>query len=336
MISFTNHALDHLLGSILDADITRSVVRLGTRCTDERVAPFSMEELEKGSNGSRLSHRLRGITYHALKDSEEEMKEFLEAFVGLNVKTESLGTHLRCKHKAHWDGLSNPPWWIKVLFKLQAADSEWYAVKRHGKAEVVDSSLLAYWMRGADLAFLEQAETTKRRRTSNLSALRTQKSQSNPALLEVEVEEHSDEENSASDLDYEFSWQERLALTKRDGPKTSSPFVTDRSVDSWYNANQECRYLSQLDLNDAETFLTLVGETSIPRIPLSDRSLEKLLVAFDIWDMSLRERQKLTEHWSTQVRESLYETYKRRFDTMADSHDCLREAQRAEDEEVRL
>lgn len=336
MISFTNQALDHLLGSILDADITRSVVRLGTRCTDERVAPFSLEELEKRSDGSRLSHRLRGMSYYALKDTEEEMKEFLEAFVGSNVKTESLGTHLQRKHKQHWDGLSNPPWWIKVLFRLQTADSDWYAVKRYGKAEVVDSSLLTYWMRGADLAFLQQAETIKRHRTSNLSARRTKKSRSNPALLEVEVEEHSDEEDSASDLDYEFSWQERLALTRRDGPITSSPFVTARVVDSWDNAYRECQTLLQSDLNDAENFLNLVGETSIPRLPLSDRSLEKLLVAFDIWDMSLRERQVLTEHWSTQVRESLYETHKRQFDSMADSHDCLREAQRAEDEEVRL
>ncbi|KAJ7346800.1 hypothetical protein DFH08DRAFT_869366 [Mycena albidolilacea] len=36
MIAFTNHALDHMLTSVLDAGITNKVVRLGSRSADEK------------------------------------------------------------------------------------------------------------------------------------------------------------------------------------------------------------------------------------------------------------------------------------------------------------
>jgi len=48
MIAFTNHALDHLLGNILDAGITEKIARLGSRhSAHERIVPFSLEYLEK-------------------------------------------------------------------------------------------------------------------------------------------------------------------------------------------------------------------------------------------------------------------------------------------------
>ena len=77
MIAFTNHALDHLLGSVLDAGITKKVVRLGSRCNDERVSPFSIEELERNSTRSRLAHHLRGAMQE-LKGVEAEMKELID------------------------------------------------------------------------------------------------------------------------------------------------------------------------------------------------------------------------------------------------------------------
>jgi hypothetical protein len=58
LIAFTNHALDHILSSILDADITKRIVRLGRRANDERVAEYSMDKLEMVQNQSRLDRTL--------------------------------------------------------------------------------------------------------------------------------------------------------------------------------------------------------------------------------------------------------------------------------------
>jgi hypothetical protein len=47
MIAFTNHALDHLLESVLDAGITQKIVRIGSRSQSERLQGFTLDKLEK-------------------------------------------------------------------------------------------------------------------------------------------------------------------------------------------------------------------------------------------------------------------------------------------------
>ena len=77
MIAFTNHALDHMLRSVLDARITQKIVRLGSRSADERIAEFSIEHVESVAGRSRLLSAFS--TYRrALRDVEDEIKKFMD------------------------------------------------------------------------------------------------------------------------------------------------------------------------------------------------------------------------------------------------------------------
>lgn len=353
LISFTNHALDHMLGSVLEANITRSVVRLGSRCTDERVAPYSIEELEKVSNRSRLSHYLRE-TFQRLKDIEKEMKDLLEEFIGSKLQPDSLNMHLEYQYEEHWDSLHNPPPWIEILFSLHTSNDEekWRTVSQNGKAEEVDSSKFGFWLRGVDIAFLQQSSIQgSNRLPSNHSQVSESGVISTPSSPVPEGGQLSNEEDGADSdsdsydgiLEYEFKWQERLATASKDDgdvdvaaiQQINSVFPAPaQHMKSDLGTVEKGRPLSLSDLSDAEGFFIRVGEPTIPLIPTTDRSVALLLYSPDIWSMSLQERQGLAEHWGKEIREILYEAHKTRFDRLSEEHTRLRERQRSGDEEV--
>lgn len=58
MIAFTNHALDHMLRDVLDGDVTKDIIRLGSRSKDEVVSQYSLETLEKLQPKNNLSHEI--------------------------------------------------------------------------------------------------------------------------------------------------------------------------------------------------------------------------------------------------------------------------------------
>src|SRR5947209_6402869 len=94
MISFTNHALDHMLGSVLDANITRRIVRLGGRSRDERVSQYSIENLEMVAGRSRLDSNL-GKQHRALKGVEEELKSLMVNVFKASIQSEQIFGYLQ-------------------------------------------------------------------------------------------------------------------------------------------------------------------------------------------------------------------------------------------------
>ena len=354
MIAFTNHALDHLLRSVLDAKITKKIVRLGSRCYDERVSAFSIEELERNSSRSRLAHHLRGAMQE-LKDIEKAMKELLDEIVGAKLKTGLMAPRLQLLYVNHWDSLIRPPRWFDVIFELQTStDGEhWQAVIRHGKAEEIDMSLFGSWSRGVDLEFLEQSREVQSRRKiidENQAFGPGRYTAISPdEVTEVEefegpVDSDSEREVYEEDLDPEFQWQTRIAAFNEaigeqvDG-NTALPSKETTRIDTKTTeppAHIPKAPFSALDLNDAVGFFRYHGESGIPVVPTSDRDVKELLDSFDMWNMSLRERQKLTKHWEAQVREELYSTHQDRFKHLSERHASLRARQREEDEEVRI
>lgn len=353
MISFTNHALDHMLGSVLDANITRSVARLGSRCTDERVKPYSIEELVKISNRSRISYHIRE-TYQRLQRVEEEMKDLLEEFVGSNLQLDSLNMHLEYQYEEHWDSLHNPPLWIEMLFDLLASnnDDEWRTVSKNGKAEEFDSSKYGFWLRGMDITFLQQSSIqgsnclpSNRSQVSEPSTLSTPSSPVQQAgqLSNQEDDADSDSDSHDGNLDYEFQWQKRLAAASKDkddaGIATvpqinSASLAPAQDMEPAPQTIEKGQLLSLSDLSDAEGFFKRLGEPTIPPIPTTDRSVALLLNSPDMWSMSLQERQGLADHWGKEIRETLYEAHKTRFDRLSEEHARLREIQRFNHEEV--
>jgi len=71
LIAFTNHALDHLLGNVLDVGITRKIVRLGSRSADERISEFSLDNiLSMKARGNSQSDRIARYQYRVMKEIE--------------------------------------------------------------------------------------------------------------------------------------------------------------------------------------------------------------------------------------------------------------------------
>lgn len=353
MISFTNHSLDNMLGSILDSNITRSVVRLGARCTDERVAPFSIGELERTSNRSRLARHLRGEA-QKLKAVEEEMANLLKDFVDSDLQTRSLNTLVKHQYQEHWGSLStNLPQWIKVLFTIQSRsdnEDEWNTVNRNGKHEVVDYSIFGFWRRGSDLAFLQQPEMMEMHNASRLEVDRTTRSGVDPSSSEInevtnEDDADSDSDSYGGDLEYEFQWQERLATADQNlyqkGNATANqqgrPLTTPRTRPTHNETSgTKGQTFSLSDLSDVKGFFRALGESSIPQIPTTNRSASDLLNTFDMWGMSLQERQVLSGCWETEDRKSSIEIRKQRIIQKLEEHAYLREKQQSRDEEVKL
>ncbi len=59
LIAYTNHALDHMLLSVLDDHITDRLVRLGSRTTDDRIAEFNLIKLEQMAGATDLDRSIR-------------------------------------------------------------------------------------------------------------------------------------------------------------------------------------------------------------------------------------------------------------------------------------
>ena len=87
MIAFTNHALDHMLCSVLDSGITKKIVRLGSRSSDERISQFSIEAMEAVVGKSRLD-RAFSRNHGAVRMIEEQIKD-------LNIELEKVRNNIR-------------------------------------------------------------------------------------------------------------------------------------------------------------------------------------------------------------------------------------------------
>lgn len=47
LLALTNHALDHMLRSVLDGDVTKNIVRLGSRSTDPVICEHKLEAISR-------------------------------------------------------------------------------------------------------------------------------------------------------------------------------------------------------------------------------------------------------------------------------------------------
>src|SRR4051812_4304250 len=118
LIAFTNHALDHLLLSVLNAGITKKIVRLGSRSSDEKIAQFSLENLERLSTTSTTNQIGINRAYGARKRAETELKDVLQALQGGPVEGSERKEYMELCHPDHRDELLHPPPWIQKVREM--------------------------------------------------------------------------------------------------------------------------------------------------------------------------------------------------------------------------
>ena len=158
MIAFTNHALDHLLGNVLDAGITNKVARLGSRSADERVAAYSLDAMER-AGGSRMHGRNIFQIRKEMRDIEKEFAEVVATLNGSAVDSEALLMWLDLHHPGQSQELTNPPQWVNVLREERHDWTTATSKRRKGKqaknTTAFNQTEYGFWVNGLDLDWLE-------------------------------------------------------------------------------------------------------------------------------------------------------------------------------------
>ena len=311
LIAFTNHALDHMLHTIVEKErITTDVVRLGGRSADESIKRFSIEELERTAGRSRLNQAMNS-EFRAIKLVEEEIMRLLKQVIGIHVPARVLLNHVSIPYPDHVAHLEDPPSWIAELHTLQTstdeADSDW---KEAGKKRPsLDTSLYAFWKTARDLSFLRDAQSLKSQQVS------ARVESNRYGILDA-----GDSNNSSSSGDDNES-----TVSGRDASQRESN--DDYVIDQLQNVSNP---------SVVDAFFLSHGFPEIPSEPDTERTTEELLEGedYDVWSYSADERARLDAHWVSQYRESTYDAQRRRFEDLVERHAELRQRQRNRDEEV--
>ncbi|KAH9170429.1 hypothetical protein EDB89DRAFT_1304426 [Lactarius sanguifluus] len=250
LIAFTNHALDHMLTSILDAKITTNVVRLGSRTTDERIEQYSLHKLEQLAAHVDLDRPINR-EYAAMKQLEEEITRIINRIQLHGLTWEDAQRFLDFQYPQHADSFRGPPFWIAEIFRRIREDEiengEWKRASK-GKNTSQDaeiSGVYALWKNGRDIEFIHPR------------------------------------------------------------PSSSKRAAGQKGTDS----------------DPRVVFFNELGfEGQIPRPPSGSRSLEQLTGVYNVWSMSVFERQRLAESWEDDMRNMAYESLLTEFDRLKEQY----------------
>ena len=165
LIAFTNHALDHMVTSVLDAEITDKIVRLGTRSTDERVSQYALRKLEELETAPTLDRTMRR-QYAKMKELEEKMTKTMTSIRLPVLSWEKIERHLDIVYPLHAENIRSPPFWILQLYSIMVQEEEEegeFEIVTHGKGKrnqvidkTVEKSLYGFWRQATDIRYLTQ------------------------------------------------------------------------------------------------------------------------------------------------------------------------------------
>lgn len=166
LIAYTNHALDHLLRSVLEAGITDKLVRLGSRSTDERIAEYNLSKLEKVAGKQNLDRTL-GREWASVKKLEEDMTKVMDSIQLPRLTSEAVFEFLGIQYPELAEAFELPPFWISALFSRDTEDEqehgEWTQVGRKQKTRgakddpSLATGLYGFWKSCKDIQFLQAA-----------------------------------------------------------------------------------------------------------------------------------------------------------------------------------
>lgn len=360
MIAFTNHALDHLLCSVLDTGVTNKIVRFGrSKATDERIAQFSMDHMEEVAGRSRLNNAFAG-NYRDMRGVEEEIKKLMTELRKTSVDSVEISSHLEIAFPGHFQFINTMPQWVRVLYELERTEDglgTWHTTGRGGRDQEVDTSLYAFWLAGHDLDFLERAHTSPRSaevapstvpnatsdNRNRYDALAEDNSEdTDEALHAVPAEDEEITEDDDSDIDPEEAWKyvviEDLvdsdagdpepvaAAHTQDVPVTAVPQVPDIARST---------VIQPADFLDVNSFFLACGLPGAPSIPQQNRDLRLLLEddCEDVWGYSKRERQRFHLFIEEEVRTMLQQTRITEFERLRQRYrDATRKYNEGKDE----
>lgn len=342
MIAFTNHALDHMLCSVLDADITTDIVRLGSRTSEDRISQYSIETREMVAGQSRL-HPTYTAEYKELHSVGVEISNLIKRIHEIDLESDSseIIKYLSLFYPEHHVSMSEPPSWISAAKDLSHDDDsesggKWQRQGRRGQVIEEDRSIYAFWKNCGDLDFLEMVASpavSHIRQTSNSLADPVDPGSSNRfEILSTEttadaedtdsLEEDEDDESDEDDFDM---LPEKLWMTA-DFSGTPDSDVDSEKVEALATLPESSTLVLPITetkpeyVNDSAGFFEALGADGIPTMPLSDRPLHELFNEGEVWNMSRDERQILHVFWIEQARAQIQQNQEDEFDRLRKKH----------------
>ncbi|KAG9020488.1 hypothetical protein FS842_007285, partial [Serendipita sp. 407] len=210
LIAFTNHALDHLLQSVLKMGITSKIARLGSYSNDEDLKQFSLEELEKSHSTSRRSQSINDA-YGNLKVIERELSAVLKQLQGGPVSVKDRTEYMVLRFPDHNSHFLDPP---SIVSSIRASEEGW--IQAGSRKPLKGLSHFEFWKTGRDIVWLEQAHSSIKKKV---------KHRPSNSFAELEIEGGWDDDEIA-DLESEFG---DLEEEKEDGLQA---FLKNAGVDT--------------------------------------------------------------------------------------------------------
>jgi hypothetical protein len=346
-LPFSCSALDHMLSSVLDSEITQKVVRLGSRSADERISQFSIENMEMVQGKSRLD-RTFGHHHRALKDVEEEVKKLMIDLSKVKIESNRIIQFLESHYPEFHEHFINPPAWISTIKSINSDDNseQWKQVGRHGRGEDLDNSMYAHWSSGQDLTFVEvlgrqilpsipdvvQSDDQSRGNRYSILEHHETTSQHNEDVVELK-----DDESDISEEDVPEERWTKISLEQTSAVPAQDSSPGDTSLSSQHVQATPPHFVQPSDLRDPAEFFIAHGCDNVPVVPTSNRSLDELLESADIWSMSRSERCSLHDFWIELVQTDLHENQLDEFGRLRQKHaDKLRTFNEGKDEVGKL
>ncbi|KEP48218.1 NFX1-type zinc finger protein [Rhizoctonia solani 123E] len=156
LVAFTNHALDHMLTGILDAEISTKLVRLGSSfAMDERLTQYSLETIERTQGKSPLG-RSAGNVYRQMKEMETQMQQLMASILSHKVPTSHVEQRIAHAYPHHYGVLFNHiPAWVDNLILKPADLNDGWGMAGASSKQIKDHLIIDFWLNCRDLRFLE-------------------------------------------------------------------------------------------------------------------------------------------------------------------------------------
>ncbi|KAG9045578.1 hypothetical protein FS837_006065 [Tulasnella sp. UAMH 9824] len=147
LIAFTNHALDNIITHVLDKGLTKNIIRLGSRSSEETVSEYTLETIMRAKPRMQAD-KSAGRAYAKMMTIQEEMSKLMFKVVGSWTKEQDLKPYLQRTFPKHYASLFKPPSWIQKLYE------DWKGWQTSTKKGSQRRFMADFWRFGEDNAFL--------------------------------------------------------------------------------------------------------------------------------------------------------------------------------------